>query len=167
MALACSATLASAAVLWHWVRIARAALAEHLSQQGYRSTARLDPRADTRDATSQRTQVRALQESVTNVLRYARPGSTCHLALVVRVAADLRVSSELSAARRPGDPSSGWGLRTLRERIELSWGAFAAGPRDGRCMVEVSLLADVSRVLATGSFPRPTSTLRGRRFVQP
>lgn len=99
------------------------------------------------------------------MLRYAPSGSTCDIALDVGAAAALRVSSELSPTRRRSDLSTGWGLRGLRERVELSRGTFAAGPSDGYWIVEVTLPVDACSSLVASSRPRPAAPLGERRPV--
>lgn len=85
--------------------------------------------------------VRVVQESLTNVLRHAGPGSSAWVK--VRVADDGTIDLEVAddgrgtpmvdhrTGRRDGT-SRGSGLRGMRERVELHGGTFAAGPSTPR-----------------------------------
>lgn len=125
------------------------ALAGQLRDHGYRAELAVDPAADALDATTQRTLGRIMQESVTNILRYAPAGSRCRFDLgvedgVVRLA----ITNPRPADGRGSDLSLGWGLRGVRERVELVHGTFQAGPEDGSWVVAVTL--PVLRVPAPG-----------------
>jgi signal transduction histidine kinase len=99
----------------------------------------IDARADELDPTTQRTLSRIMQEAATNILRYAPAGSPCHYTLVTeKGVARLTVLSPM-ADRRSSDLSLGWGLRGIRERVELTRGTFLAGPDGGRWRLAVTL----------------------------
>ncbi|MEV6548729.1 histidine kinase [Streptomyces sp. NPDC051597] len=80
---------------------------------------------------------RIVQESLTNALKHASPGTvTASLAHTGR-ALTVEVSSPYGGGRRPGPraPGSGAGLVGMRERAVLLGGSFASGPEpaaDGR-----------------------------------
>lgn len=88
------------------------------------------------------TVLRVVQESLTNVLRHAGPGAA--VAISLRFGADAvrigvvddgggRPAGARAAVDRGGGTSGsgGNGLVGMRERVEVSGGAFAAGPRLG------------------------------------
>ncbi len=116
------------------------ALADQLSEAGRQVEVELDAGADELAIPTQRTLTRVLQESTTNILRYAPHRARVRIALAVGPAmTSLVMVSELGASTAPSSVSSGWGLRGIRERVELSRGTFAAGPRDGTWVVDVAL----------------------------
>ena len=137
------------------------ALAEQLADNGYRAAVDIDPSAGSLDATTQRTLSRIMQEAVTNVLRYTPPGSTCAFDLSVDdTGVRLTITSPLAGSTGRSDLSLGWGLRGVRERVELTGGAFTAGPEPhgDSWMVAVALppATDVTLPLTT----RTVSTAR-------
>jgi signal transduction histidine kinase len=89
------------------------------------------------------TAYRVVQEALTNVIRYARPGA----AATVDVAwagetLRIRVTNEGPPVPRPASASlsSGYGLRGLRERVALAGGELRAGStRDGGFEVTATL----------------------------
>lgn len=116
------------------------ALAVQLSENGYQPVLKIDPDADGLDSTTQRTLGRIMQEGVTNILRYTPAGSRCQVTLTVDdVGARLSIVSPLGASERKSDLSLGWGLRGIRERVELTHGTLTAGPDRDRWVLEVSL----------------------------
>lgn len=95
------------------------------------------------DPTILRTLTRALQECATNITRYAPAGSVCELTLragpsgaELHAVSALAVDPPVIAGR---ELSSGWGLRGLRERVDLLGGEFEAGPRDGSWVVRLTV----------------------------
>ncbi|TDL46969.1 sensor histidine kinase [Kocuria rosea] len=94
------------------------------------------------------TSARILQESVTNIIKYAPAGSRCR----IEVAADehelrLRVVNPLPrSSQRTGDHSSelssGLGLRGIAERVSLLGGHAKSGPQDGQWVLDVCLPVD-------------------------
>ncbi|MEV6114861.1 histidine kinase [Streptomyces sp. NPDC052109] len=82
---------------------------------------------------------RIVQESLTNALKHAAPGSVS----VALRRADGTLRIEVSSPYRPGDtpraPGSGSGLTGMRERAALLGGTFAAGPEAGRWAVRAAL----------------------------
>ncbi|MDO5498150.1 MAG: histidine kinase, partial [Propionibacteriaceae bacterium] len=95
----------------------------------------------------QKTLSRIVQESVTNILKYAPAGHPCELTISRSVGeVRLRIVNDLGSrgdgdSREPDDASltSGWGLRSLRERVDLLGGSFGAGPQGSRWAVEAML----------------------------
>lgn len=137
-----------------------AALARQLDRNGYRAVLDIDPAADALDSTTQRTVSRIMQEAATNILRYAPAGSACSFTLVIGrtesvVGPDqvgggesgsvtgvrLVIVSALAVSKVRSDLSLGWGLRGIRERVELTSGTFAAGPDHGRWVLAITLPA--------------------------
>jgi signal transduction histidine kinase len=116
------------------------ALARRLSDNGYHPVLSIDPAAAALDSTTQRTLTRIMLEGATNVLRYTPTGSTCHFTLAIGdCGVRLAISSPLAVDVRSSDLSLGWGLRGIRERVELTRGTFTAGPDRGRWLLEVTL----------------------------
>ncbi|MGX5356983.1 sensor histidine kinase [Kocuria sp. KH4] len=94
------------------------------------------------------TAARILQESVTNIIKYAPRGSRC----LISVAADdhelkLRVTNPLPrssphAGSRSSELSSGLGLRGITERVSLLGGHAESGPEGGQWVLDVCLPVD-------------------------
>ncbi len=130
---------------------AAAALAERLAENGHRVESRIDPRGDALDPTTRRTLVRIMQEATTNALRYAPAGTRCAFALTVEPGAvRVEVTSALGTGRARSDLSLGWGLRGLRERVDLTGGTFTAGRRGGDWAVGAVLPVEAVTPLAAG-----------------
>ncbi len=117
-------------------------LSRQLSGHDYHARFSIDPGVDGLDPTTQSTVARILQESGTNVLRHAPTGSECTFA------ATLDEGTLVFLARSPMPSSTpepflsgGYGLRGIRERVELTGGTFFAGSRDGSWEVEVRIHA--------------------------
>ncbi|MER6082326.1 histidine kinase [Streptomyces sp. NPDC001833] len=83
------------------------------------------------------TVLRIVQESLTNVLRHAGPGARVSITLrfekdAVRIGVVDDGAGRLTGSRAVTDRGSGGnGLVGMRERVEVSGGTFAAGPRLG------------------------------------
>lgn len=105
-------------------------MADRLRAAGFEVRLDVDASADTLDATTQRTLGRILQEATTNALRYAAPGGPCTIALSLRGdVAHVRVTSPLPVGpARSDEAGTGWGLRGLLERVDLTGGELTAGP---------------------------------------
>ncbi|MEU6754810.1 histidine kinase [Streptomyces sp. NPDC046685] len=89
---------------------------------------------------------RILQESLTNALKHAVPGTvTVH---VGREAGVLTVTVDSPYGERPGPraPGSGAGLIGMRERTELLGGEFTAGAAGGMWRVRAALPAEEKAV---------------------
>lgn len=116
------------------------ALSRRLLDRGFHPVLDIDPAAEAVDATTQRTLSRVMQEATTNILRYAPAGSACDFTLAFDEA-DVRlcVSSPLTASECTSDLSLGWGLRGIRERVDLMHGTFSAGPRAGHWVLTVTM----------------------------
>ncbi|MEX5297884.1 histidine kinase [Kocuria sp. CPCC 205292] len=94
------------------------------------------------------TAARILQESVTNIIKYAPRGSGCR----IEVAADehelrLRVLNPMPRShQRTGNHSSelssGLGLRGIAERVSLLGGRAESGQQDGQWVLDVCLPVD-------------------------
>lgn len=125
--------------------VTAAALAHRLAERGHHPVLELDPHADDIDPTTQRTLGRILTEAATNILRYAPAGSTCQIGLRVEdTGVTLNVVSPLAdnglaGSGRRSDLSLGWGLRGVRERVELTHGTFHARPERGRWVLTAVL----------------------------
>ena len=78
--------------------------------------------------------LRTAQEGIVNAAKHA-PGSPVVLDLTYGEADTTLLVTDRGArddtARRPGSVDGGFGLAGLRERLELTGGSLAAGPRDG------------------------------------
>jgi signal transduction histidine kinase len=115
-------------------------LAQRLLDNGHTPVMSVDSAADALDATTQRTLARIMQEATTNILRYAPAGSRCHFTLTVEDRwVRLTIASPRSADGHGSELSLGWGLRGIRERVELVRGTFRAGPQDRSWVVAVTL----------------------------
>ncbi len=116
------------------------ALTGQLAENGFRLMVDIDPAADRLDAATQRTLTRIMQEASTNILRYAPAGATgrCTIALDPN-RVSMTISSPLGNAESRSDLSLGWGLRGIRERVDLTHGTFTAGPRRGQWAIQVTL----------------------------
>jgi signal transduction histidine kinase len=82
------------------------------------------------DPTTAHTAYRVLQESLTNVIKYAGTGSQARVSLDW-LADTLTVTIFSQGSRKDSDPthrSGGFGLLGLRERLELLGGRLEAGP---------------------------------------
>ena len=135
------------------------ALGEQLAEQGHRPVMEIDPRADELDVTTQRTLMRIMQEATTNILRYAPAGARCRCTVTIDGdGVRLCVVSPLAAGERVCDLSLGWGLRGIRERVELTGGAFTAGPDHDQWVLAVTL----PLVEPAGSVSTPDRPSRGR-----
>jgi signal transduction histidine kinase len=115
------------------------ALGQQLSENGHHPVLDIDAAAYDLDPTTQRTLSRIMQEAATNILRYAPAGSPCHYTLVTEDAGVRLTVLSPMADRRSSDLSLGWGLRGIRERVELTRGTFRAGPEGGRWRLAVTL----------------------------
>jgi signal transduction histidine kinase len=140
------------------------ALGRQLADQGFHPVFDIDPAADRLDPTTQRTVSRIMQEASTNILRYTPPGSACSFTLDVApqsaeqagptgdgetgslTSVRLVIASPASASKVSSDLSLGWGLRGIRERVELMSGTFTAGPDHGRWVLKVTLPASTESV---------------------
>ena len=117
-----------------------ASLTGRLAENGFGLVVDIDPAVDRLDAATQRTLNRIMQEGATNILRYAPARATCRCTISIEPgAAAMTISSPLGGAERPSDLSLGWGLRGIRERVDLTHGTFRAGPRRGWWVVAVTL----------------------------
>jgi signal transduction histidine kinase len=115
-------------------------LASTLRSHGHPTTVDVPGAADHCSPMTRQTLSRTMQESATNALRYAPPGSPC--ALEVCLGPDsitLRFTSRLGGRPRTSSLSSGFGLRGIRERVALTGGTFAAGPHHGLWVLRVTL----------------------------
>lgn len=98
---------------------------------------------------AQRTVVRVVQESVTNILRHAPAGCSSNVCVTIEEeSVTVLVTNTLAGALSvpPGgavDRSSvcGVGLRGLRERVDALGGTFSAGAQDGQWIVHADIPA--------------------------
>lgn len=76
---------------------------------------------------------RIVQESVTNAIRHARGAERIDVSVDYRAdAVEIRVADDGEPVVLPPPSASGYGLRGLRERVELAGGTVTAGPRASR-----------------------------------
>lgn len=109
-----------------------------LIQAGFEADIRVPARADTLEMTVQRTLGRVIREATANVIAHAPARCRCTIAAsVTDQQVTLRVSNPMPADA--AEPSLGWGLRGLNERVELTGGQFSTGVTDGTWSVAVSL----------------------------
>ncbi|MEX5293655.1 histidine kinase [Kocuria sp. CPCC 205268] len=94
------------------------------------------------------TAARILQESVTNIIKYAPRGSRCRIEvtaddheLCLRVANPMPRSTQRTGGRS-GELSSGLGLRGIAERVSLLGGRADSGPVGGQWVLDVCLPVD-------------------------
>ncbi len=115
-------------------------LSRQLEGHDYHAHFGIDPDVDDLDPTTRGTVARIMQESGTNVLRHAPTGSECtFVATVVGGQVTFLARSSLPASPKGRDLSGGYGLRGIRERVELIGGTFFAGSREGAWEVRVCL----------------------------
>ncbi|MEV5506131.1 histidine kinase [Streptomyces orinoci] len=86
---------------------------------------------------------RIVQESLTNVVKHAAPGTVRVVLCADEGALTVRVTSELTAdGRAPRVPGAGAGLTGMRERVALLGGSLTAGPANGLWQVAAQLPLD-------------------------
>ena len=101
---------------------------------------KIDPTSDDLPQITRRTITRAMQEGITNIIRYAEHRGKCLVELKVdETAVRLRISNELPEHKRESKLSLGYGLAGIQERIDLSGGKFTAGPEGNQWVVTVEL----------------------------
>lgn len=86
--------------------------------------------------------LRILQESLANVGKYAPPGATCRVEVLVADEVTLSVTSPLAAAaprRRDAAHGTGHGIIGMRERVEVLGGTLEVGPQGGHWLVRAVL----------------------------
>lgn len=116
------------------------AVASLLRESGRTVRLKVDPLADEVRTTTQRTAVRILRESATNILRYSPAHGCCEI-LVRRIRGGIQVmiTSPIDGRSRTSPDATGYGLLGLRERIVITGGSFQAGPQGDRWVVRASL----------------------------
>ncbi len=107
-----------------------------LEEQGFVVSSYISTAAEHLEDPLKRTITRFFQETTTNMIRHAKPESTCLLECRVNLdSVILRAENQIShSSSKLGHLSTGWGIRGLKERIALSNGSLRAGPR-GRLWV--------------------------------
>lgn len=111
-----------------------------LKNAHFQAEFKIDPSSDDLPQITRRTLTRAMQESVTNIIRYAEHGGKCLVELKMEeTVVRLRVCNELPENKRESKLSLGYGLAGIQERINLSGGRFTAGPEDNQWVVTVEL----------------------------
>lgn len=111
-----------------------------LKNAHFQAEFKIDPSSDDLPQITRRTLTRAMQESVTNIIRYAEHGGKCLVELKMEeTAVRLRVCNELPENKRESKLSLGYGLAGIQERINLSGGRFTAGPEGNQWVVTVEL----------------------------
>ena len=111
-----------------------------LKNAHFQAEFKIDPSSDGLPQITRRTLTRAMQESVTNIIRYAEHGGKCLVELKMEEAVvRLRVCNELPENKRESKLSLGYGLAGIQERINLSGGKFTAGPEGNQWVVTVEL----------------------------
>ena len=111
-----------------------------LKNAHFQTEFKIDPSSDNLPQITRRTITRAMQEGVTNIIRYAEHGGKCLVELKVEeTVVRLRVCNELPENKRESKLSLGYGLAGIQERIDLSGGRFTAGPEGNQWVVSVEL----------------------------
>lgn len=111
-----------------------------LKNAHFQAEFKIDPSSDDLPQITRRTLTRAMQESVTNIIRYAEHGGKCLVELKMEeTVVRLRVCNELPENKRESKLSLGYGLAGIQERINLSGGKFTAGPEGNQWVVTVEL----------------------------
>ncbi|MFV0459837.1 MAG: sensor histidine kinase [Actinomycetales bacterium] len=112
---------------------AAAAASRRLVANGFDPQISVPGRADALEMTVQRTLSRTISEGTDNVMAHAEPRSRCQLDLTITettVVLTVRNSLPMGASQAhdtQSDQQLGWGLRGLRERVDLTGGTFRAG----------------------------------------
>ena len=115
-------------------------IAATLTSEGFHPQMNLGILPDQLDLSLHTTISRILTETSTNIMRYAPPGTDCTFTVVTypdRI--QVQVISPLSDIQPASWQSNGWGLRGIRERVDLTGGSLEAGPVDGQWIVTASL----------------------------
>lgn len=120
-----------------------ASLQQLLAENGFGCEMTISPDVDQLNLSAQRTVSRVLQEATTNILRNTPDGGHCRYQVEtsknkIRVV----VSSPMPASGAPkrlAGQSLGYGLRGVRERIDLTGGTMSAGPVGSDWVLEVNL----------------------------
>ena len=111
-----------------------------LKNAHFQTEFKIDPSSDDLPQITRRTITRAMQEGVTNIIRYAEHGGKCLVELKMEeTVVRLRVCNELPENKRESKLSLGYGLAGIQERIDLSGGRFTAGPEGNQWVVSVEL----------------------------
>jgi signal transduction histidine kinase len=124
---------------------AAAAWARRLVEAGFDPAIEVPAKADRLEMTTQRTVTRALEVTFDNILRNAPPRSRCTVDVTVNgTQVVVRATNPVQAPGRKKAAGLGWGLRGLRERVDLTGGGFsagltAAGPGEPEWVVVVTL----------------------------
>lgn len=84
------------------------------------------------------TAYRIAQEALTNAIKHA-PGGAISFTLDAAPDRGVRIRVENPLMTSPAPPSSGFGLKGMRERVESVGGQIWVGPHAGRFIVDVSL----------------------------
>ena len=129
-----------------------------LLEHGHDASLVVDPAADEVDPTTRLTVVRVLQEATTNVLRHGDPAVPVRGRVsVTDDAVSVTVSNAVPTGAHGGrlaNLSTGYGLRGIRERADVSGGTFFAGVVGPDWRVSVTLPIDAEQV------PTPLSGAR-------
>lgn len=116
------------------------ALARQLQGHHYDAHFAIDPAVDSLEPATRTTVARILQESGTNVLRHGPPGARCSFAAsVTDGTVTMLAHSSLADHGTPSRLSDGYGLRGIRERVDLIGGTFFAGVRSDSWEVQVRI----------------------------
>lgn len=127
---------------------AAAGWARRLLEAGFDPTIDIPAQADRLEMTVQSTLTRTLEVTGDNLIRHAPPRSRCSIAVSVNpTQVIIRVVSPLATPPPADHGSLGWGLRGLRERVDLTGGTLTAAPssspaQDPEWVVVVTLPRD-------------------------
>ncbi len=118
-------------------------VASTLRDHGHHVDVRVSDDADRLEASQQVTISRVLQEAATNILRHAPSGAACQIAVDVfprRIVVDVRSPVRDPGASTPLEALSlGYGLRGIRERVDLVGGSLKVGPHGDQWVLHMTL----------------------------
>jgi signal transduction histidine kinase len=121
-----------------------------LIEHGHPASLLVDDEVDHLDPTTRLTVVRVLQEATTNVLRHgARDTPVRGCVSIADDVVSLTLSNTVPAGADRGrlaDLSTGYGLRGIRERVDVSGGTFVAGVVGPDWQVAITLPLNAERV---------------------
>ncbi len=126
-------------------------LEQNLLDAGFLPVMRVSKEADQLPIMTQRTLTRVMQEGSTNIMRYGQPGAACVFELEVWPSeVVLEVRNRMPQQKRHSELSLGYGLTGIRERVDLSGGAFSVGPRGDEWVIRVELPRSASDAETVG-----------------
>ena len=113
-----------------------------LTQLGFHVTqVSVDPRIESLPLSTRTTSTRVVQESTTNIIKHARPGASCTIALSLQLTG-LEIKIVNDRVKPPARSSNaGYGLTSLKERVLAVGGRYKAERQGDAWIVEACLPA--------------------------